>query len=304
VRWNLSVALLAASWGLISVLVSAVDLDATVLVFYRLLLAAVTVGAVAVGSRRRHLLRSDGAWRGLLAMGLVLATHWTLFFLTIKLSSVAVAVVTVYTAPILISVAAPIFLPETRSRVTVAALVPATTGIVLIALAGAEGGHVRPLAVATGLGAGATYAMLVVGGKRLRFRVSAVAFAFWVYLIATAALAPLLATADRVWPRSLRETGALLLLGVVFTGLSGIVYVTLLGLVTAQTIGVLAFLEPVSAAVLAWLLLDQPLGAAILVGGGLVLAAGVAVVVAEPADAAVVEAPALDARTTVGSASQ
>jgi drug/metabolite transporter (DMT)-like permease len=84
---------------------------------------------------------------------------------------------------------------------------------------------------------------------------------------------------------------------VVFTGVSGIIYVTLLGLVTAQAIGVLAFLEPVSAAVLAWALLDQSLGTAVLVGGALVLAGGVAVVLAEPADAAAVEAP------PVGSAS-
>lgn len=292
-RWNVTVAGLATSWGFISILVSAVDLDATVLVFYRLLLAAVTIAAIAFLTGRTGSLRPGGTWPWVVALGVVLATHWTLFFLTIKLSSVAVAVVTVYTAPVLISVAAPLLLPETRSKVAVGALVPATTGIVLIALAGESGGHVRPLAVVTGLAAAATYAVLVIGGKRVRLRMSPVTLAFWMYVVATLALAPLLVTAERVLPGSWRETGALVLLGVVFTGVSGIVYVTLLGLVTAQAIGVLAFLEPVSAALLAWALLDQSLGAAVLVGGALVLAGGVAVVVAEPADAAAVEAPTI-----------
>ena len=290
-RWNVTVAGLAASWGFISILVSAVDLDATVLVFYRLLLAAVTIAAIACVTGRAGSLSPGQSWPGVAALGVVLAMHWTLFFLTIKLSSVAVAVVTVYTAPVFISVVAPLVLPETRSKVAVGALVPATTGIVLIALAGENGGHVRPLAVATGLGAAATYAVLVIGGKRLRLRMSPVTLAFWLYVTATVALAPLLVTAERVLPNSWQETGALLLLGVVFTGVSGIIYVTLLGLVTAQAIGVLAFLEPVSAAVLAWALLGQSLGPAVLVGGALVLVGGVAVVVAEPADAAAVEVP-------------
>jgi drug/metabolite transporter (DMT)-like permease len=298
VRWNACVAGLAASWGFISILVAAVDLDATVLVFYRLLLAALTVGVLAVGSRRAGALRPGSEWRGLLAIGLVLATHWTLFFLTIKLSSVAVAVVTVYTAPILIAIAAPFVLPERRSRVAAAALVPATAGVVLIALAGENGGHVGGLALATGLGASATYAALVVGGKRLRVRFHPVTYAFWVYVVATVAMTPLLPVSGRLLPGSWREAGAVLLVGIVFTGVSGIVWVTLLGLVTAQAMGVLAFVEPVTAALLAWALLDQPLGATVLVGGALVLAGGVAVVLAEPGDAAAVEAPPL------GSASQ
>ena len=54
----------------------------------------------------------------------------------------------------------------------------------------------------------------------------------------------------------------------------------------------LTFLEPVSGVLLAWALLEQRPGAATLVGGALVVAAGVAVVVLEPTEAAVADAPA------------
>ena len=291
-RWNLSVAALATSWGLISVLVSAVDLDATVLVFYRLLLAALTVAVVAAAAGRARLLRlPPRPWR-LAVVGVVLAVHWSLFFLTIKLASVAVAVLTVYTAPIFIAVLAPLVLPERRSRVSLAALVPAGLGMALIALtSGGDGAHVDGLALATGLGAAATYAALVIATKRLRAGLEPTTIALWAYLVAATSLAPLLPTADRVLPDSAVEAGALALLGIVFTGVSGLIYITLLGHVTAQAVGILAFLEPVAAAVLAWLLLDEPLDAAILFGGGLVLAAGVLVVLREPPDALSVEAP-------------
>jgi drug/metabolite transporter (DMT)-like permease len=82
-----------------------------------------------------------------------------------------------------------------------------------------------------------------------------------------------------------------LTLGIVFTGLSTLVYVTLLRHVTAQAAGVLTFLEPVSGVALAWLLLDERPGTATFVGGALVLAAGIVVVLLEPGEASVADAP-------------
>jgi DME family drug/metabolite transporter len=289
-RWNLALAGLAASWGLIAVIVAGVDLDATVLVFFRLALASLTMIAVALALQRPELLRPGGGHVTLVVLGLTLAGHWFLYFETIKLSSVAVAVVTVYTAPIYLALAAPVFLPERRSLVGLAALVPASAGIVLVALGGGgEGGAVRPLAIVTGLAAGASYAALVIVTKRVRTGLPPVTIHVWTTTIAALALAPFLVTASRIVPDDALEWASVLLLGVVFTGLSGFLYITLLGHVSAQAAGVLAFLEPVSAAFLAWAILDEPHGLAVLVGGVLVLASGVAVVLREPPDATAIE---------------
>ena len=123
-RWNLAVAGLAASWGIISVIVAGVDLDARVLVFWRLALAAAAVFVIFAAAGRLELLRlPERPWRVLL-VGAILGAHWFLFFETIKRSSVAVAVLTVYTAPIFLAIFAPLFLPERRSRVALVALAP------------------------------------------------------------------------------------------------------------------------------------------------------------------------------------
>lgn len=286
-RWNVSIAALAASWGVISLIVAGVDLSATVLVFWRLSLAALTIGVVSLALGRRALLRLPRPAGPSVLVGVVLAAHWFLFFETIKLASVAVAVLTVYTAPIFLSLLAPLLLPERRSRVAIAALVPAAAGLVLIALDGERGAHARPLALVTGIAAALTYAGVVIATKRLTARLHPATIAFWSYTVAAAVLAPALVLAARVLPESGLDALGLAALGILFTGVSGFVYITLLGKVTAQAIGILAFLEPVSAAVLAWAALGEPLGPAVLVGGALVLAAGLAVVVYEPADPAV-----------------
>jgi drug/metabolite transporter (DMT)-like permease len=57
--------------------------------------------------------------------------------------------------------------------------------------------------------------------------------------------------------------------------------------------GFLSYLEPVSASLLAWLLLGQSIGLAVAIGGVLVLAAGSIVVLVEPAESAVGEVAGL-----------
>lgn len=289
---NLALAGLATSWGLIAVLVAAADLEAEPLAFLRLALAAATLGVAAVLLGRTGALRPGRRLPALVALGIVQGAHWLLFFEAVKLGSVALAVLTFYTAPLVLAVLAPALLPERLSPVALVALVPGAAGIALVALAGGDQGDtVSGWALAAGLGSAVTYAVLVILSKRLLLgRAEPLTVAFWDCLVGAVAVAPALLLAGRLLPDTGREWGAVLLLGVVFTGISTLAYTALLRYVTAQAAGILTFLEPVAAVLLAWALLDQQVGAAALAGGVLVVVAGAIVVTLEPSDAAA-EAP-------------
>ncbi len=289
--WNLGLAGLAISWGLIAVLAGAVAVGAAPLAFLRLALAAITLAVVALASGRLSLLRPGPHLPVLIALGVVQAAHWWLFFEAVKRGSVALAVLTFFTAPLFLAVLAPLFLPERLSNVALGALVPAGIGIALVALAGNDGNAFGWVALACGIGAALTFAVLLVLSKRLlHARAAPLTIAFWDCLIGSVVIAPTLLFAGGVIPEDAAEWGAVLLLGVVFTGISTLIYTGLLRHVTAQAAGVLTFLEPVSAIVLAWALLDQSLSRRALVGGALVLCAGIAVVALEPNDGHVSEA--------------
>ena len=292
-RWNLAVAALATSWGFISVIVVGVELGPIPLSVFRTALATLTLGAGLALAGRLGLLRVPGSRRLLALSGLLLALHWWCYFEAIKLAGAAVANFTVYTAPILLAVVAPLVLPESRSRIALAAVLPGGAGLLVIAFGGgAGGGHVRPLAIAVGLFGALTYTVLVVLTKDLTSRLNPITIAFWDYAIATVALAPFLPIAGRVLPHW-GEVPWIVLLGVVFTGISGYGYVFLLGRVTAQAMGILSYIEPVSAAVLTWAILGQSFGWQVAVGGALVVLAGAIVVLFEPADVRPIEAPEL-----------
>jgi drug/metabolite transporter (DMT)-like permease len=288
--WNIALAAIAASWGFVSVIVAGLDLGGEELVFWRCLLAALTLpplllllgrlDALALGRRRFQVL----------GLGLLLALHWVLFFETLKRSSVAVAILTVYTAPVFLAALAPLLLPERRSRIGLAALALSAPGLVLIALAGEEGAPADAIAIATGLGAAITYAFLIIGAKIVVPHVSPFGMAFWQYVIVTLVLLPFLAGAGRAVPNP-GEWPYVLVLGALLTAVAGVLYIRLLRTVTAQAAGLLAYVEPVSASFLAWAILGQPLGWQVALGGAVVLAAGALVVLYEEPDPASPEAP-------------
>jgi drug/metabolite transporter (DMT)-like permease len=291
-RWNLVVAGLAGSWGFVSVIVAGVDLPAAALVFWRCLIAAVTVPVLLLAAGRLQALVVDHGRPQIVGLGFLVAVHWGLFFQTLKLASVAVAILTVYTAPIFLAVLAPLLLPERRSRVGLVALSISAPGIVLIALAGEGGSGVDPAAIGTGLGAGITYAFLVIWTKRLVRGVAPVALTFWCYLIVAVVVAPFVLTADRALPHG-SEWVSVLLLGALLTAVSGVVYIRALREVTAQAAGLLAYIEVVSASFLAWAILDQGLGWQVVVGGLAVLAGGALVVLHDDQPEPSIEAPAV-----------
>ena len=291
-RWNLLLAGIAASWGFVSVIASGVDLPAEVLVFWRCLLAAAALPAMLYLLRGRLPFRLARHRFRVLALGALLALHWVLFFAAIKASSVAVAILTVYTAPIFVALLAPRFLPEARSRVALLALAVSAPGLVLIALAGDAGEPPSAAAIALGLGAAITYAFLIIGVKRITSEVSPFAFAFWQYAVVSVALAPFLLTADRVLPAG-GEWAAVIVLGIVLTAATGALYIWNLRHVKAQAAGLLSYVEPVSAALLAWAVLGEALGWAVVVGGAAGPGGGAIVVRRVEPDAPPREAPPL-----------
>lgn len=293
-RWNLALGGLAASWGFVAVLAASVELGAEALAFWRLALAAGTLAAIAVLVRRVDLLAPRGRLRALALIGVAQGAHWLLFFEAVEHGSVALAVLTFYAAPLVIALLAPLVLAERLSPVVLGACLVGAAGIAAIAFdQGGAGDSPSLAAVAAGLGSAVTYAALVILSKRLLASATPpLTVAFWDCLVGTVAVAPVLFLADRIVPSGGDERAVALALGVVFTGVSTLVYATLLRRVTAQSAGVLTFLEPVAGVLLAWAILEQRPGAATLAGGALVIAAGLVVVVVEPAGTPVAEAPA------------
>lgn len=276
---SLLVAGLALSWGVIGLIVRELPMPALTIVAFRVALSAASVLVVLVALRRWDLLR-PAPWP-VWALGAVLALHWGLYFAAIKETSVASAVLITYAGPIFMALLAPALIGERVPRVSVVALAVSAAGIAVISLAGVAGtAAVRPLGVVLAVGAAVSMAVLVVLLKRVSADRDPMNTVVYLDGTATALLWPALVFPE--YEVSAASWGYLVLLGVVLTGWSGLLYVLALRWVPATTVGILSYMEPVAAALLAAAVLGEPLTAAVVVGGVAIVAAGVAVVVASP----------------------
>jgi DME family drug/metabolite transporter len=271
---SLTIAACAASWGGIGIVVRELDMPALAIVFFQEIQGALVAALIALGWRRSALRPPRPA---VMALGLVLAAHFACLFLAVRETSVASAILVTYSAPIMIAVLAPIVLGERVSRVTAAALGVSGAGVAGIALAGGEaGGAVRPAGIGLAVLAAFTYAVVVVGLKRLTAVVDPLRVVVWQGLAGAVALSP--AALAGGYSIGSRELGYLVLLGAVITGVTGVLYVIALRLVPATTAGILGYLEPLSAVVLAAVLLDERPSAWTFAGGATIVAAGIVVV--------------------------
>jgi drug/metabolite transporter (DMT)-like permease len=286
---SLLIAACALSWGFIGLIVRDVELPAMTIVFFRVALAAAAVALILLAAGRRDLLRPPP--RQVIALGVLLAIHWSLYFAAIKHTSVASAVLITYAAPIFMALLAPVLIREHVPAASVVALVVSMAGIVAISLAGGSGDEaVRATGVVLAVFAAITYAFLIVLLKRWGADVHPTTVIVWQEGTAAVVLAPSLLFAH-YGSVGATQVGYLLLLGVVLTGVTGVIYVGALKWVPATTAGILAYMEPVSAALLAAAILGEALTPAVIVGGAAIVAAGVVVASRTPVPGGSVEEP-------------
>ena len=257
------------------------------IVFWRGAVAAIALGAVmgvvlpvGGGKRGRGLLRVRRADLPMFfAFGLLGVTaFYPLYIYAVLLVGVAVAVVLLYTAPIIVSLLAWRFLGEGFDRRKLAALLLTFAGILLMSRAYDPALlSVDALGVLCGLGSAFAYALYSILGKvSLNRGYSAATTSFYIYSIGVSGL---LVLALIVGPETLRvgdnpgAWGLLLVLGLVQTLGAVAAYVTGLRYLEAGVASILATFEPLVATLLAFIVLHEAIAWPQMLGGLLILGA-------------------------------
>jgi drug/metabolite transporter (DMT)-like permease len=274
-------------WGSIGVLVKKSPVGAPVIVFFRLALGALAVLTWFTLRGRLVELRLRGRRLLLVASGFVLALHWVFFFFAYKRLSVATVILIVYVGPVFMALLAPRILGEQLERSTIVALVLSVAGIAMIAVPAMRGRS--PTGLIAALVAMASFVALVFVGKKVVEEYQPPAVVVWQLGTAALFVSPALVTANRHAIAS--SLGTLATLGLVHTGLCGVLYFRAMQVVKAQHMGILAYLEPVTAVVWAWAFIEETPAILTLAGGALIIAAGLNIVMTGRRPVASVEVP-------------
>ena len=193
-------------FGTLSIFVRSIPLASGELALYRAVLAALLVGGYLLLTRQKADL--SGIRRELLLLlvsGIAMGLNWILLFQAYRYTTVSVATLSYYFAPVIVTVLSPVF----RERLTgrqIVCFVMSTVGLVLvIGVADLSGGGAHLTGILFGLGAAVFYATVILLNKSIR-NVSGIHRTFFQFLSAIAVLmwpAPAAAT----WPPCRRKPG-------------------------------------------------------------------------------------------------
>ncbi|MGQ9479316.1 MAG: DMT family transporter [Thermoproteota archaeon] len=211
----------------------------------------------------------------MVALGLLLSIGWGSLFESMKLISIADAVLLNYMAPVFAAILSPILLKERFEKMTVVTLVLCLLGTIAICYqSNTQRGSLNPTGVLLGLVSGLTYAFFIMLSKKTVAENSSIAVAFYSYLVCAAALLP--ASRGISIPGSY-YWALLALLGIFNTAFAVTLYLRGLSKIKVQKAVVLSYLEPASAAVFGAIFLGQQITLQTVIGGSTIFAAGLLV---------------------------
>ena len=283
VRGYLMVTVSYLIMGAIGALVDYTTAPESALLVLRFVTAGLVLGAVFARRRPLSGVRRPGIPVRLLAMGLVDAFALLLFFVALRDTNVSIGMFLEFMAPVWVAVAAPRIFKGRTEPVVYAALVVALAGLAVIlwpTLAG-QVVHVSTVGLVAGTVSGLGYAAFQIIVKDLTNRgVRAVTIVISEMSINTVVLLPLALWQTVGAGRHMtgRDIAVGIVLGVVCTALAYTLWTEGVSRVRVQHSSILGYLEPLSAPFYALLLLGEWPGARTLVGGALIIVAGVLVV--------------------------
>ncbi len=259
-------------------LAQAGEVNSLAIAAWRLTLASLILAPITLTTRReelRGLSRRD--WLLMLGSGVMLAVHFATWISSLAYTSVAASVVLVSTSPLFVGLGSFLILRERLSRPLVVGLVIATVGSIIIGMDDWGQGTHRLTGDLLALAGAISVAVYFLIGRRLRARLSLLAYVFPVYSTAAVTLMVVAALAG------VRLGGylalqwlwlLLLALGPQITGHSSLNWALRHLPATYVTLAVLG--EPIGSSILAWIILGELPGPVTVLGGALVLA-GIAV---------------------------
>lgn len=219
-----------------------------------------------------------GGWK-LILSGVCLGFNWILLFEAYRYTSVAVATLCYYMAPILIILVSPLLFQERLTGRKILCVAIALAGMVLVSGITKAGGaqaqeSSRTTGILLGLGAAVLYASVVLLNKAMP---SVEAYPKTIVQLGTAAVTllpyTLLTETIPTEAFSWLSISMLVLVGIIHTGVAYALYFGSVSGLKAQTAALLSYLDPVVAILLSALLLGENLSVPGLIGAMMVLGA-------------------------------
>ena len=286
-----AVAVAIVTWGIASPLVKSSSLSGPALGFYRLWIGALVL-MLLIGIGRRPL--SAATWRWALPAGFVFGVNLVLVVASIKLTTVANATLIGALQPAIVLMVAGPWFGEQVSRRQVACVALAIVGVIVVIIGSAGAPEWNPAGDALAVLSVLSFTAYFLISKQARSTVGTVEYMAIVHLAAAVVATPIAVVhPGELWSFDTKDVFIVLFFALV-SGTAGQMVIGWAHRYVDVTLSSLMMLGvPVVAALAAWLMLDEALGALQIAGGLITLIAIGAMVRRPPIGAAPAERSAV-----------
>lgn len=254
-------------WSSLGVVVRLSGVEIHILIFYSLVVAIVIQGIIVSQKKYRKDLPDIRELKYPVILGFVSLLNTFTFFYAFKNTTIANAVLTHYTAPVIVAFLAPFFLKEKITKKIIAVLILASLGL-WIMLDGFSLKEGQTMGIIAGLVSGIAYAIIVIFLRMHSQKYNPLILAF----ITNITIAILLIPFIREVP--LKALWSFLFMGIIHSTIAPILYFKGLQYVSANRAAVLGYLEPVCAIIFSMLFLHELPGINSIIGGMLIIFSG------------------------------
>ena len=261
-------------FGTIGLFVRQIGVTSGELALYRAVMAAVLLGGYFLITGQRIRLNEIRKELPLLLLsGMAMGINWIFLFEAYKYTSVSVATLSYYFAPVLVTLACPILFREKMSVKQWICFIMSTVGIVLITGIGdLNKGNSHLLGICFGLGAAVFYATVILLNKYIK-GVAGIQRTFLQFLAAIIILVPYVLCTSGITVQSLDGSGwiCLLIVGLLHTGVTYCLYFSSLKELPGQEAAILSYIDPLVAVLVSVFVLGEQMSAIQILGGVLIL---------------------------------
>ena len=261
-------------FGTLSPFVRNISVSSGELALYRAILAAVVIGGFLLITRQTIPFKTIRKELILLLLsGAAMGFNWILLFEAYKYTTVSVATLSYYFAPVIVTAACPILFREKLTAKQGLCFIMSTIGLILITVTGDMTAGSRDLiGIAFGLSAAVLYASVVLLNKFIK-NVAGIHRTFLQFLAAILVLAPYVACTGGVTLGGMDVTGwlCLLVVGLVHTGVAYCLYFSSLRDLPGQKAAILSYIDPLVAVIISVTVLGEAMGPLQILGGCLIL---------------------------------
>lgn len=271
---GLMLAVAMTVFGTLGLFVRNIPVSSAELALYRAVLAAMMLGSYFLLTKQKIGFKEIGKELILLLLsGGAMGFNWILLFEAYKYTTVSIATLSYYFAPVIVTAVCPVLFREKMGPKQWICFVMSTLGIVLITGIGdLSGGSSHLTGIAFGLGAAVLYAAVILLNKFIR-GVAGIQRTFLQFLAAIAVLLPYVLCTSGVNLQQLTMNGwvNLLIVGLFHTGVTYCLYFSALKELPGQEAAILSYIDPLVAVLLSVFVLGETMTAMQMVGGALIL---------------------------------